>query len=929
MKKILHITIFLLIVQFNVLPVLVQGDPLAADGETFSFDVGFGAFDAGSETSAPRLWIANNDATMNSKDDTVKPYGMCYINQFASFVPSGDTPKATPMTNQEAATIYSFDGTTIQIGGANPNPMWGAQFSLFGVTQQHPYFVLTNTLNLLYVVQDIQRYTETNPDKANVTKLLSYDCGAGEEIAATLGFSNAAGFNNSAGLNNAVFWVAHATGTFGATTSKIATILKSSQVVDGQTIPYLYADTDTTISTSTNALKGGASGNNLAALGSSVTFCYGFNRLFIGLDTTANGAAGSCGTALTFATYSPGVLIFNAIAPASLLTTGIDTVISAAAGNRVRITNATSMMTSTGLSYLIVSRDDGVTSPTIYALPIIISGVNTGQIADFSSINNKFYKVPAQYVSRQFDTVVSSIDDIDPAGPYAAQLLVGTSTIPALPDFPLQRLYVVGDCVYATLGDSSTPEVPYGTYKSQAIFAQDGHIVEWSEWQQVLGSEASATYSFVDGKTITGYYVNHVTNGTYRAVNQTTFSSQSFIQPLLSQSPIGGIQGLFNFGEETTGFACAYAMMIATGFEYVGFGQTGTYDAGYHIINNPVTTAFFFGDDVNNQQALIAAEIAHDTDADYHWIFVGGDTGVSVLTNDDTGITWNGNLTDITGLQAGQTFKKIGNFSYVKKLVWDASSTYLYVVTSSQLYRIALDPNKFTATPTVDLNPELLLDYQSFGKMPTYFLDMIIDDNFCIIGTTNGMYSVDFSSGVGLQKIPVPSGLPAVSQLTVISSNAQPQRYFKTLSNLIVLNNTFGSQQARINRFAINNGTIIPFDDFLIGTLQSNDTVLGTPTSLVKFDNYISSYFTDGSWNLGSCYYLGLTQPSNNNSTPSVLQLYSGIHAGFSSSKTILPAYSSYAPLSFINQSNMAGFVRETTSGALIAYGNFTSMANT
>src|SRR3990167_5152933 len=116
-KKIFCITAFSIISISNLQALLVTGDPSAAAGETFSFDIVFAAFDVGAEYSSPRLWMATNDAAMGTKADTVKPYGLSLVNQTAAYVASGVYPEATAMTNQEAATVYTYDGTTATKGG--------------------------------------------------------------------------------------------------------------------------------------------------------------------------------------------------------------------------------------------------------------------------------------------------------------------------------------------------------------------------------------------------------------------------------------------------------------------------------------------------------------------------------------------------------------------------------------------------------------------------------------------------------------------------------------------------------------------------------------------------------------------------------------------------------------------------------------------
>lgn len=918
MKNKFFTAIFLLIATTPCKALLVSGDPLAATNETFSFNVGFAAFDPGAEYSSPRLWMANDDADMGSMADSVKPYGLSLVNQAASYVAPGATLQATPMTNQEPATIFSYSGTSATATSIS-NPMWGARYHLFSVPMQRPLFVLTNAKNKVYLVEDLQRYETPTAEKPNVTALIEYDFGASEQIHALLGYGPS------------IVFAAHATGAFGSTTSKIAELSKTSQATNQGAIPYFELAADTEISVSTAALKGGSSGNDLAALGSSIKFSYLFNTFYIALDVTANAAAGSAATALTFATITANGsnvppaydFVFHEVIPSAVATAGVPTAISTGAGTQIRLTQIAGMATTTGLSYLIVAQDAGAGSEFVYAIPFIAKGSNAGQIADFRYIQNTFGQSPELFTGREFTTVISNVQDINPVGAYATQLTVGGGELPLASPNLIKQMYTVGDSVYIVIGnDYDTGQKP-GTFYSQAIFAQDGHIAGWTPWQRVLGNDQPQNYSYVDRKTLSGYYIAKETTD-FNAVNQTTFAYDSVLAPVLQMGPqgTGGYQGLFDFPQSTSGFNNQLSLLIGTGYKTLTIGQTGVVSGGAFRIPTTVNTVTFADSEISGQEAIVAAELAHN--GTNHWLFVGGSTGLSVLTN-DSGVTWTGNLANVAALDAGQTFKTVGSFTFIKKLVSD--STYLYVLTSNSLYRIALNANKFTTTPTVALNPELILSANSFGQYPSYFLDLIIDTGFCIIGTTSGLYTINLNAGVvAPQKISIPSGLSAASQLLVISSQDQAQRNFKQLSNLIVLNNTFGSQQARINRFLIQNSVITPFDDFLIAN-PANPTQ-GVATSLIKFDNYINNYFCDGTWNIASLYFLGLTQPVNNPLTPYVLQIFTGYRTGFSSSHTILPTFSGYAPLSFINGSNLAGFLRESTSGSVMTYGSFFAHAN-
>jgi len=226
------------------------------------------------------------------------------------------------------------------------------------------------------------------------------------------------------------------------------------------------------------------------------------------------------------------------------------------------------------------------------------------------------------------------------------------------------------------------------------------------------------------------------------------------------------------------------------------------------------------------------------------------------------------------------------------------------------------------------LNAKVVVDTSNFTKNDK-LLDAIIEDGFCILGTTNGLYTftIPLSSVSSPQPTIVPTGLSANTQLFVVSSENEPQRSFKTLSNLYVLSNTFGVQQAKLNRFTIQDGVLTPFQDTLVAQGVNSTPIL---SSFISFSQYITNYFTDGSWNLASNYFLGTTQPSSVTS-PRMLQLFTGIKTGQSSTHVMLPVLSSVVPLTgtyFANQNMVLGITRESTSGALMTTGSFGGLVN-
>lgn len=919
MKK--KLTILLLLTNYTHLSYskLVIGDPNAAPDTTFSFNIGFVKYEDRTENSFARFWTATNDANISTMPNDTKKYGLSFVNQASSYVPPTAQIKAIPMTNDGDAIIFEEQNNTV-VSTTEPNPIWGAAFSLFDLTVQKPIFVLQNQLNNLYSVYNIEHY-EAPATGDNITQLLRYNFGSAEEIKAVKGFING-------------IYAAYSQGNFGTTTSNIA-LLERSQAHDSNNpnigSPYLKLLASSPVSVNTRALIGDQNNPSLSSLGTAVGIDIVASRVFF--YTQAVAAAG--GVAIPIAqifvsqdNQSSKNLLFGPIAPENVLPKTFDTAVSAQSGSQIKITAAKYMLTSTDLPYMIVARDSGTGPQTIYALPLMNRGAYAGMIADFNSVTTKFGSLKPTFVERYFTNVLSDPSQIAiNSNPLLNQLQVGgSSTLPISSGNSIKQIFAVGDSVYAVIAQEYDANNAPGTYQSQAIFAPEGYIIGWTPWNRVLGSDKQMSYSFVDGKYLTGSYVAATTSSAtpeFKSMYQTTFTASSNLSEFLTaaQGGLGGIQGIFNFNRYTQGFNNSLSMLISTAFNKVALGQTGYLNGGlFQIMPNPNVVGFS-NKQINNQGPLIAAEISHDANNN-HYIFAGGANGISVLTNDTTGVSWNGNLNSVNDLNSDQiTWKKLGNFSFVKKLIWDTD--YIYILTSNNLYRIKLEPNKFTLNSTEKLNIETVLKNTDVGST-TYFLDAIIDNNYCLLGTTSGLYRLTNNN---LLKITIPGGLPAVSQITVIAPNNNASHSFKDLSNIIILNSTFGTQQSKIYRFAIQNEVIHMLPDTLVATAANLSQ--GIPSAFLTFDNFISSYFTDGSWNTAQSYYLGPNQPENSVATPFVMQLQSSIHSGQSSSQVIMPMLTTQPHFPFLRLTgNILNMIRETTSGALIMAGEFEAHTN-
>lgn len=914
-KKALYIAFTSCFLTSHLESTIAVGDPVAAPGTTFSFNVGFAKYNE--NQNRLRLWLASSQVIT---DELAKPYALSYIDQIpAEPIANPATgqqyfPTAWPMANPEGAFVFFYNPTKNLVETTNiANPIYGQAFAFFEMFSNKPVFVMANDLSKLYYGYDIDHPPVGATQRFNKTELLLYDFGQGQNIASLLGAYDG-------------IYAAYSSGTFGTSPSSIARFTQGAlaQEDSEKPQPYLQLLASEPVSVSTPALTNG--GSNLASLGSSITMQSFATMTYAGVQAKAlNGGATATGIMVVNNVLTDGVysILFTPIASSSVISPTFNTVVSAPSSQTIRIKNISGMKTSTSLNYLIVARDNGTGPQSIYAVPLVSKpGDGYGQIADFTQITNVFGVNPPMFAQRAFDSVLTDPSQIQIGGPYAEQITVGGS-IP-LANGNIQDLYTNGDSVYIVIGSPYATGTKPGTFQSQAIFAPEGHIISWTPWSRVMASDNPMIYSHVSKSTTSNFYVADVTGSgsRFNTVIQTQWTAYQNLSVMFQYSAgaQGGVQGLFNFGQTTPGFNNSMSLLATTGFNNVTVGQTGTAADGNFKVLDMQTSDVVTWKNINNSGALVALELAHS--GANHWLFAAGVTGLYVLTDNTTGCTKIGDFTSVSDFNAGQTWKNVGDFSYIKKLIWD--ETFLYVLTPTALYQIELDPNKFKENPSVELNPKTITLSSNLSKN-SYLLDLIIDNGFCIAGTTQGLYSYNVNTNNQITNINIPDGLSAASQLFVVANSSKSQSNFKTLSNLIVLNNSFGTEQARINRFVIKDETVTPFNDAL---LNDNANPNGIPSSLIKFNQYVSNYFTDGSWNLASNYFLGTTQPKGV-SSPSLLQLFSGLKNGESSSKVILHLSSAYVPAQYLKETNMfLGITRESTSGAYIASGNFPARIN-
>ncbi len=345
----------------------------------------------------------------------------------------------------------------------------------------------------------------------------------------------------------------------------------------------------------------------------------------------------------------------------------------------------------------------------------------------------------------------------------------------------IRDVHVVGDTVY--VGVASERDTNHngesGIFASTALFAPTGEIVAWTPWQRVMGNHDAAYSIGFDGESSNFQYYSSdsgVGGGTNKAsiVNVTqwglgdTKRHNPTLPNAIKTSFPRGVNAIFSFGPDTSGFIPRnpgdqknpknrheqLGMMVAVGDEQIAMVETGSLERpgkgvfeptanfqtlvpdGDPVVNTQSTVFIFNESTVDDQGValgnvgnLFAAELSRfpvstvsGNNDRKGWLFVGGDQGVAVLTQNDDGHGWStGEGEGLYELLSGisnhdfpggrnwffvQLMQKIpatattpessiNVFNDVRKLVSDGNK-YLYILTGRELFRIEMNNENFT-----------------------------------------------------------------------------------------------------------------------------------------------------------------------------------------------------------------------------------------
>lgn len=939
--------------------IILKGNKDAAANETFSFQIQqYQASDA-PEIIGSNLFVAAHPSEG----------GVNKVNEFAVSRVTRDTTQFTGLTPKEV--LFNNVGASKQ---KTPNPLYDAGISFMALFNgesnalagaiERPVIVPSNNLQTIYFIN--------NYFNDGTVELLSAQCNglATRNVPDATGAVTAGIVGLEAAAPYFFAVVRPATGIFGAVGSGVALgivgsidvinqnkqkgVITAPIIIDAPTgLIQASVNRATPLDISSSFLK---IGNNLASIGSIIDVFWDPHvaRLYIALQITGGAAGTDGGRAIAVGRVTnTGILEFNPIAPTAAFDTSLDKIVGVIGANSsVSINKVRGMFTTTALPYLIVQGNVGAPSATkriVFALPLVSGATDltvNGTIADKNAEPENVYssEVIPSLTNRIIKQPATTTAQMPLSSDAATQVGNGT-----LPEGDITDLFVYGDAVFVTVQTSDSNDQP-GVFYSQAMFEANGKIKNWTSWRRATGTPVKVQSVVLD--PVTGQFNSLVANSSnhVKIVQRTQWKegNDTGLKPVTTAianfflPEEGGVQGMFDFvvtdstpGTSTPGLLDISALVV-TGLGKVMLVQTSNVVAGGVIpiggtafgavsrfINGEITQTFSPGNSriitveggvLDELGPINAAEIARDGSSGANgYVFVGGTHGVAVLSkaNGSGWSTVSGLSDGFTGLTDGMTFKKVGTYRDVYKLINDGQ--FLYILTVTQLDRIDLTQGNVglgTITPVTIATPESIPGIGTTGS----FLDAIISGPLVVLATNQGLLRIGNGLDVRTagvkssvwQCIDAPETIGPMEQLVAITQKDRAQDITKTSpgGNLLALSAYRGKNQAQIARYAVNqaplvvsNTTVTRIDDLFVKDI---------PSYFANFGLFYNGIATDGS------LYYGIHNKQFGDESAMVTVLFStkGVYTGsrFLTNKII--------PVNVTNTALIAALIQSSATGS-------------
>ncbi len=957
------VTLFLCNIQAAI---VLKGDENAAANETFSFAIEQHRQSTSSELQGANLYVAAAPSAGGA--NTVKNFAVSRITrgttQFMGLTPSqakvngSKEEVANPLHDKGIAFMALFNGEGSILAGA----------------PERPVVVINNDRKTVYFINNfssVGKNLEVLSAQRNGILTSNIPDTTGATTAGIVGIESAAPFVFAA--------VRPASGSFGAIGSGVALITVGAAsgtagtftapiIIDAPTgqIARTGGNRAVALNVSSTQLK---IGSDLASIGTIIDMHWHrhVGRLYIALQITGGAAGTDGGRALVLGRVTDkNVLEIDPIAPTGVFDGSLDKIIGAVGSSvSVSIHKVRGMFTSTSLPYLIVQGNVGsptTTTRTVFALPIV-TGNDGSSIALNGTIANKNAEPEDLFSATSIPLFITRI--IKQQATTAAQMPLSSDAATqvgggSLPDGEITEFFVHADTIFATVQTADVNEKP-GVFYSQALFETNGKIKTWTTWRRAIGTQNKVQSVSLD--PINGEFSSLVANSSnmVKTVKRTEWKDgdDAGLKPVHDAvdqfflQKDAGVQGLFDFivtatnSDTVTPGLLDISALVATGLGKVMLVQTSSVISGGIIpvggtsfggvtafTNGTITQTLPNGNSkiitieggvLDDIGPINAAEIARDGSGGANgYLFVGGVNGVAVLSKAN-GAGWStatGLSTGFTGLTNGMSFKTVGNYKNVRKLIND--DRYLYVLTSTQLDRIDLTVGNVglgTVTPITIATRETVPGIGATGS----FLDALISQQLLVLATNAGLLriangldvrTID-SDGIAWQVVDMPETIGPVQQLFAITKTGRSQDIAQKINggNFLALSAYRGKNLAEIVRFDVNCVTSTGVIDTTVARI-TDLFVENIPSYFVNFGVFRNLTATDG-----ALYFGTRSKQFDNNPLVTVLNASGGVQTGsrFLSNKVIPVDLSDTTLIAAMLQSSATGTWLVGTDGGIFA----------
>ncbi len=500
-----------------------------------------------------------------------------------------------------------------------------------------------------------------------------------------------------------------------------------------------------------------------------------------------------------------------------------------------------------------------------------------------------------------------------------------------------------------------------GVFYSQALFEQNGKTKSWTTWRRAAGTRDTVFGTLLD--PVTGKFSLLAANSSneVKIVQRTEWKEgdSNGLSPVISAiarlfpQAYAGVQGLHDFvvtatvpDTQTPGLL-DISLLVATGYKKIllaqtssvvsgavipnggsGFGSTVSFDNGTIAQTFPVGDSKIVSieggvfDDIG---PIVAAEVAKDGSSGSNgWLFVGGNGGLAVLSK-ASGAGWDTStgLSDgLTGLTSGMSFKTVGSYSNVRKLIHD--DQYLYVLTSSKLDRIDL------TQANVGLGSIAVSTIATKEQIPGVgatgiLLDVVISEKLLVLATNAGLFRL--ANGLDARtasdvdfwpQLATPEAIGPIRQLFAVSKTGRAQDIARKTGggNLFALSAFRGKNQAQVFRFDVQQVTTGSISDTTIRRI-ADLFIENIPSYFVNFGLFRNVFATDGA------LYYG-TRSKHQDDIPLVTVLFStgGVQTGsrFLTNKLI--------PVDLRDSDLIAAMIQNSATGSWLVGGDLGVRSN-